>query len=77
MSIKCINLVQVICDDCGDSIMLKTWQEAKHLGWCVPCDGAIQQCPKCLKIYKDKIFTEAKLAKIAKIADECPLVNEK
>jgi len=32
MAIKCINLVQVICDDCGESIFLKTWQEAKHLG---------------------------------------------
>lgn len=73
MAIKCINLVQVICDDCDDSIMLKTWQEAKHLGWAVPIDGAFQRCPKCTKAYTNKIFAEAKLAKIAK---ECPLVQD-
>ena len=73
MAIKCINLVQVICDDCGDSIMLKTWQEAKHLGWAVPCDGAFQRCPSCSKKFTDKIFAEAKLLQIV---DKCPIVNE-
>ena len=71
MAIKCINLVQVICDDCGDSIMLKTWQEAKHLGWAFPCAGAHQQCPPCFEKYKNKIFADAKLAKIS---DNCPIV---
>ena len=73
MTLKSINLMQIICDDCGDSIMLKTWQEAKHLGWAVPCDGAVQQCPPCLEKYKNKIFAEAKLARILK---QCPIVYE-
>ena len=73
MAIKCINLVQVICDDCGESIFLKTWQEAKHLGWTVPIDGAFQSCPECSKKYTNKIFQEAKQSKIAK---ECPFLRK-
>ncbi len=71
--IKMIELVQVICDDCGDSIMLKSWQEASKLDWAAPIDGAFQRCPKCKKCYVDKLFAEAKLHEIAK---KCPLVNK-
>jgi len=49
--IKCLNLVQVICDDCGETVILKTWQSAKLLGWVVPNDGALQRCPLCSKKY--------------------------
>jgi len=28
MAIKCIDLIQVICDDCGTYIMLNAWQDA-------------------------------------------------
>ena len=70
MAIKCIKLIQVICDVCGRSIMLDNWQDASKLGWAAPIDGAFQKCPECNKKYVDKIFQEAKLSKIAK---ECPL----
>ena len=73
MAIKCINLVQVICDDCGKSILLENWQEASKLGWAAPIDGAVQQCPPCLEKYKDKIFAEAKMIEITK---KCPIVNK-
>lgn len=73
MAIKCIQLVQVICDDCGKSIMLEKWQDARKLDWAAPIDGAFQRCPECSKKYKDKIFQEAKLAQIAK---ECPLTKD-
>jgi len=72
MAIKCIQLTQVICDGCGTSIFIKKWQDARKLDWTAPIDGAFQKCPECTKKYTDKIFREAKLAKIAQ---ECPLGN--
>ena len=72
MAIKCINLAQVICDDCGKSILLEKWQEAAKLGWAAPIDGAFQRCPVCSEKYIEKIFREAKLTKIVK---ECPLAK--
>ena len=70
MAIKCIQLVQVICDDCGKSIMLDKWQDASKLGWAAPIDGAFQRCPECSKKYINKFFQEAILAKIV---EDCPL----
>lgn len=72
MAIKCIQLVQVICDDCGKSIFLEKWRDAAKLGWAAPIDGGMQKCPPCLEKYKDKIFAEAKMIAISK---KCPLVN--
>ena len=72
MAIKCINLIQVICDDCGTSIMLETWQEAAKLDWAAPIDGAFQRCPKCTRKYVDGLYREAKLAQIV---EQCPLRN--
>ncbi len=74
MAIKCINLVQVICDDCGTSIMLDTWQAASKLGWDAPIDGAFQRCPVCSEKHTQALFRAAKLQKIA---DECPLSQVK
>ena len=72
MAIKVISLNQVICDDCGKSIMLEKWRDATKLGWAVPNDGAFQKCDVCADKYKEKIFREAKLVEIA---NKCPLVN--
>jgi len=72
MAIKCIHLVQVICDDCGKSIFLEGWRDASKLGWEAPCDGAIQRCPSCLEKYKDKLFAQARLLEISK---KCPIVK--
>jgi len=47
MAIKCVNLVQVTCDDCGTMLMLEAWQDAAKLGWAAPIDGAFQRCPEC------------------------------
>lgn len=57
--IKCLQLIQVICDDCGTSIMLKRWQDATKLGWAAPIDGAFQKCPRCAKKYIGMIFQQA------------------
>lgn len=71
--IICIKKVQVICDKCHDeTVILRTWQEAKKLGWTVPIDGAFQWCPQCAKLEQERIGTEIKIAQIAKT---CPLVN--
>jgi len=56
--IKCLQLIQVICDDCGTSIMLDKWQDAAKLEWTVPIDGAFQKCPKCTKKYISEVFRE-------------------
>ena len=71
--IKCLELIQVICDGCGTSIMLDQWQDAAKLGWAAPIDGAFQRCPKCEEAHKDSIFQEAKLGQIAK---QCPFAND-
>ncbi len=69
----CTNAVFVKCDRCKEMLMLKHWQDARKLGWIVPNDGAFQYCPKCNEARTKKMFQEAKLSKIA---DECPLVND-
>ena len=74
MAVKVISLAQVICDDCGKSIMLESWRDAAKLGWAVPNDGAFQKCNVCIVKYKEKIFREAKLAEIA---DKRPLEIDK
>ncbi len=73
MTIKCVNLDQVSCDDCNEIILIKKWPDARKLGWAVPNDGAFQRCPACTKKYLDNLMLEIK---IKKIADECPLVNK-
>ena len=45
--IICLNLVQVVCDDCHATVILEQWQHASKLGWAAPIDGAFQRCPKC------------------------------
>ena len=73
VAIKCINLIQVICDDCAKTIMLPRWQDAPKLGWIAPIDGAFQRCKECGEKHAERLFAEAKLAEIAK---KCPLVNK-
>jgi len=62
MAIRCINVVQVVCDLCGKTIFLERWQDAAKLGWCAPCDGMFQWCPKCLEKERAKMFAEAAAA---------------
>lgn len=70
--IICLNLVQVVCDDCHETVLLKNWQDAKKLDWAVPNDGAFQRCPECSKKHVDKLFQEAQVAAIVK---KCPIIN--
>ena len=73
MAIKCFNLTQVICDDCGKSVILEKWRDAAKLGWAVPNDGAFQRCLKCTEAHKNRLFQDAK---IAQIAQNCPLIDK-
>lgn len=70
--IICLSLVQVVCDDCRETVILKNWRDAKELGWAVPIDGAFQRCPGCSKKQHDRLFQEAQLAAIIK---KCPVLD--
>ncbi len=71
--IICLNLVQVVCDDCPATVILEEWQHARKLGWTVPNDGAFQRCPKCSQKHHDKLSQEVQIAAIIK---QCPILNK-
>lgn len=59
MGIKTIDANEVLCQKCDTTIIVAHWQDARKHGWVVPCDGALQLCPRCADVHRGMLMATA------------------
>lgn len=77
MGIRGVDAVEVSCQNCTATILVKEWPYAARHGWAVPSDGHLQLCPDCVLKQKADFKAESIQKAIIKALDAAREVFEK
>ena len=70
MGITTLTADKVTCQNCDATILVEHWQDARKVGWAVPCDGHLQLCPLCAQYRRGQLSATA--IPIGSLAEKLP-----